>query len=157
KKPKAGGSAVIEIYWAVIGAISKTIEVDLEGLTLVVLAHELSHAYSHLGADTDGNRWPDQAFCNSEVFIKEGIAQYYTEKILHWLNQRHIGAPYLAYTALLKIQGAPYHIHEEWSKEFSPESVRAAIIECRNSQATATQEFTDLMARAKDRLTRRSR
>ncbi len=156
KKLKGAGSPVIELYWTVIGAVAKTIEVDVEGLTLTVLAHELSHAYSHLGADTDGNRWPDDAFCQSEVFIKEGIAQYYTEKIVLWFGQRHIGAPHHAYSELLKLQGAPYHVHERWSKEFSPETVRAAIIECRNSQVIETGSFVELMEMAKHRLVRRS-
>jgi len=156
KKLRGAGPPVIEIYWTVIGAVAKTIEVDVEGLTLTVLAHELAHAYSHLGADTDGNRWPDDAFCQSSVFIKEGIAQYYTEKTVLWFSQRHIGAPHYAYSEFLKLQGEPYHIHEHWSKEFSPETVRAAIIECRNSQVTETSSFVQLMEMAKHRLVRRS-
>jgi hypothetical protein len=155
KKPKGGGPPVIELYWPVIGAIAKSIDVDVEGLTLVVLVHELAHAYSHLGADTDGSRWVDVAFCNAEVTIKEGIAQYYTEKIVGWLQQRNLAAPYQAYSQLLEIQSLPYHIHEKWSKDFSPESVRAAIIECRNNQLTSTEQFVDLMSHAKHRLTRR--
>ena len=156
KKAKSNGPPVIEVYWAVLGAVAKTIDVDVEGLTLVVLTHELAHAYSHLGADTDGNRWSDKAFCDSDVFIKEGIAQYYTDRIMHWLEQRNVGRPFYAFTELLKIQGSPYQIHQEWSREFSPEGVRAAIIECRNSQITAADAFIGLMEMAKQRLTRRS-
>src|ERR1035441_6637046 len=70
KKTKGGGVPVIEVYWTVVGAVARAIDVDVEGLTLTVLAHELAHAYSHIGADTDGNRWGDQAFCESEVFLK---------------------------------------------------------------------------------------
>jgi hypothetical protein len=157
KKPKGGGPPVIEIYWIVIGAVAKAIQVDVEGLALTVLTHELAHAYSHLGADTDGNRWADQAFCESTIFIKEGIAQYYTEKVVQWFHQRNIAAPSNAYTELLKVQSEPYHIHEEWLKEFSPEIVRAAIIECRNTRVTETGEFVSLMEQAKMRLDRRPR
>lgn len=157
KKPKSGGAPVIEIYWTVVGAVAKVIDVDVEGLTITILAHELTHAYSHLGADTDGNRWGDQSFCDSEVSIKEGIAQYYTEKIVRWLGQRHIEGPRHAYEQLLKIQGAEYRIHEKWTKEYSPESVRAAVIECRNSNVTVTTEFVELMEMAKHRLERRPR
>jgi hypothetical protein len=149
KKPKGGGPPVIEIYWAVIGAVAKAIQVDVEGLTLTVLTHELAHAYSHLGADTDGNRWADEAFCQSEVFIAEGIAQYYTEKIVQWFQQRNIASPFNAYTELLKVQSRPYHIHEEWTKKFSPETVRAAMIECRNTQVIWTVDFVRLMDMAK--------
>jgi hypothetical protein len=157
KTSRGGGVPVIELYWAVIGAVARAINVDVEGLTLTVLAHELAHAYSHLGADTDGNRWSDDAFCASNIFIKEGIAQYYTEKVMKWLCNRQITAPQRAYEEFLKIQGPPYHIHEEWTKDYSPESVRAAIIECRNSRITETGRFIDLMQMAKSRLQRRPR
>ena len=152
KNSKRPGAPVIEIYWTVIGAVGKTIEVDIEGLTLVVLAHELAHAYSHLGADTDGNRWKDKAFCDSDVSIKEGIAQYYTEKVVKWLGQRYSGNSNNAYAGLLKIQGPPYRIHEQWSDDFSPEIVRAAIIECRNNQVTDKDGFLERMENAKHRL-----
>ncbi len=156
-KPKGGGPPVIEIYWTVIGAVAKAIQVDVEGLTLTVLTHELAHAYSHLGADTDGNRWADHAFCVSEVFIKEGIAQYYTDKVVGWFQQRNLAAPSSAYTALLRIQSPPYNIHKEWLEQFSPEIVRAALVECRNNHVTKTEEFIELMNMAKHRLGRRSR
>ena len=148
---------IIEIYWTVIGAVAKTIQVDIEGLTIAVLAHELAHAYSHLGADTDGTRWEDLAFCNSDVPIKEGIAQYYTERVMQWFQKRQIETPYHAYAELLKHQGAPYHIHKQWSRTFSPEIIRAAIIECRNNRVTDKDEFDDRMQSAKDRLRRGSK
>ncbi|SPE24671.1 hypothetical protein SBA3_1090027 [Candidatus Sulfopaludibacter sp. SbA3] len=37
-----------------------------------------------------GNRSPDRAFCQSQVFIKEGIAQYYTDKGVEWFQQRNM-------------------------------------------------------------------
>jgi len=154
KNPKRGSQPVVEIYWTVIGAVAKAIQVDVEGLALTVLTHELAHAYSHLGADTDGNRWADEAFCESEVLIKEGIAQYYTDKVVQWFQQRNIAAPFSAYAELLKVQSPPYHIHEEWLRNFSPEIVRAAMIECRNNQVTGTGGFIRLMEMAKERLDR---
>ena len=38
----------------VIGLISGILGVSVEALTIVTLIHELSHAYSHLGYDIDG-------------------------------------------------------------------------------------------------------
>ena len=146
------GMPVIEIYWSVIGAFAKSLDIDVEGLTVTVLAHELAHAYSHKGADTDGDRWGDVAFCNSTVFIKEGIAQYYTEKIVRWLRLRNLETPHAAYSRLLKCQSPPYRIHEQWSSDYSQEAVRAAIIECRNKQTTKTEEFVGFMKSAKARL-----
>ena len=34
---------------------------DVEALTYVVLAHELAHAYTHLGRDIDGNAWDTES------------------------------------------------------------------------------------------------
>jgi hypothetical protein len=152
RAPGHHGVAVIEIYWSVIGAFAKSLEIDVEGLTVTVLAHELAHAYSHKGADTNGDRWGDVAFCNSTVFIKEGIAQYYTEKIIRWLRLRNLETPHAAYSRLLKCQSPPYRIHEQWSKDYSQEAVRAAIIECRNNRTTRTEDFVGLMEHAKVRL-----
>jgi len=100
RNPARSRAPAVELYWVVIGAIAKIIDVDLEGLTLVVLTHELAHAYSHLGADKDGNRWNDKAFCQADVEIKEGVAQYYTEKVVSWLAQRNVESPYHTYAEL---------------------------------------------------------
>ncbi len=71
----------IQIYWMAIGLISRTLNIDPEALTTVVLLHELAHAYSHRGRDIDANRWDVNAFASADIHIVEGIAQYYTETI----------------------------------------------------------------------------
>ena len=45
----------IQIYWMVIGVIAGMLGITTEALTLVVLTHELAHAYSHLGHAKDGD------------------------------------------------------------------------------------------------------
>jgi hypothetical protein len=80
--------ASVRLYWGVIGLVSEWLGCAPEDLTIVVLAHELSHAFTQLGADIDGRRWPAQAFANAEVGLKEGLAQYYTDRILNRLERR---------------------------------------------------------------------
>lgn len=41
----------IELYWGVIGLMAQVLGVTTESLTVVVLAHELAHAYTHRAAD----------------------------------------------------------------------------------------------------------
>ena len=48
----------------------------------MVLTHELAHAYTQLGADIDGRRWAAASFAKAETELKEGLAQYYTERVL---------------------------------------------------------------------------
>lgn len=142
----------IEIYWTAIGAVAKTMNLDVEGLTLAVLIHELVHAYSHLGADTDGTRWDDNAFVKAQDYIVEGIAQYYTDKIVWWFSRHHQHPAESAFRSLLGIQSLPYKIHLQWKSEYSPEMLRAAIIECRNRGVTQTEDFFASMGEAKLRL-----
>jgi hypothetical protein len=47
----------IRLYWVVIGIAARTLGVAVEALTIVVLAHELARAYTHLGRDIDNERW----------------------------------------------------------------------------------------------------
>lgn len=54
--------ARIRLYWAVIGIVSEWLGCTVEDLTVVVLPHELSHAYTQLGADIEGRRWPAADF-----------------------------------------------------------------------------------------------
>ena len=53
----------------------------VEALTVVVAAHELSHAYTHLGRDIDGRCWDTEAFAHAETGMVEGLAQFYTALI----------------------------------------------------------------------------
>ncbi len=41
----------VHLYWMVIGFLSGVLGVSVEALTVVVAAHELAHAYTHLGRD----------------------------------------------------------------------------------------------------------
>jgi hypothetical protein len=73
--------ATIRIYWAAIGLLSEWLGHSVEALTIVVLAHELAHAYTQLGADIEGRRWPAPQFSRADIQVKEGLAQYYTDRV----------------------------------------------------------------------------
>ncbi|MFM7447462.1 MAG: hypothetical protein ACKO24_02550 [Leptolyngbyaceae cyanobacterium] len=59
----------IHLYWPAIALIAIELDVSVEALTLVTLTHELVHAYTHLGQDTDNDRW------NTEIFARTGMCQ----------------------------------------------------------------------------------
>src|SRR5271169_4975095 len=87
--------------------------VAIEDLTVVVLTHELAHAYTHLGRDIDGARWGDEEFDKSALEVREGLAQFYTEVICEQLAPRTPGF-LAAFQALLSLQSPPYLVHRAW-------------------------------------------
>src|SRR5438874_9579187 len=93
--------------------IAAMLDVTIEDLTLVVLAHELTHGYTHIGRDIDGIQWNDRAFGTSDPMIVEGLAQFYTHVLTERMAARNPG-PHMAYTKLLTIQSGPYHAHLDW-------------------------------------------
>ena len=144
-------SREIYLYWGVIGLVSSCLGVSVEDLTAVVLAHELSHAYTHLGYDIDGNRWTDEGFLYSETSVKEGLAQYYTERVLVRLRYKIPGG-IGAYNKLLAKQGEDYLAHKIWIDgiEASSENIRETLIEIRN-HSVGLKEFNDLLCRKVNR------
>lgn len=96
----------IYVYWMVIGLVAALLQVQVEALTIVVLAHELAHAYTHLGKDIDGQQWDTEAFAKSSLSIVEGLAQFYTEVVCRRLSERHPDA-FAAYKKLLAMQRGP--------------------------------------------------
>jgi len=133
--------AVIRLYWGVIGLVSEWMGCTVEDLAVVVLTHELGHAYTQLGADIEGRRWSAPVFSAVETGLKEGLAQYYTERVLQRLERRHPGA-LSVYRTMLPLQPDAYRTHESWVKEFSPEAVRRAMLEVRRWQEKLLADFS---------------
>ena len=132
-----------------------TAEASVEDLTIVVLAHEVAHAYTQLGADTDGRRWPVAAFGQAEVSLVEGLAQYYAERALMRLAARYPGA-HAVFLQLLAKQPPPYHAHEPGAPHVSPEAVRRAMLEVRRWGELTLTDFERRLDRAADEYVRMS-
>ena len=123
----------IELYWMPIAMVAAMLAVRIEDLTLVVLAHELAHGYTHLGRDIDGTRWEDGSFLNTEKEVVEGLAQFYTQVVTERIAGRTPG-PKTAYEQLLSLQGGPYVVHQDWLKDDQNqrgEAIRFAMVAAR--------------------------
>jgi hypothetical protein len=141
----------IRLYWGVIGLVAQDLGVNLEDLAGVVLAHELGHAYSHVGSDADDHYWSSDLFHASDLELKEGLAQYYTMRICQRLADSY---PMLLKTfeELLKHQPRPYQVHTEWENA-TAERVRLAMLETRRTHVRGTlEDFKTRLLTANDQL-----
>ena len=146
----------IHIYWAAIALISRILEVPAEDLSVVVLAHEIAHAYTHLGKDIDGRSWELDAFAKTELAVVEGLAQYYTAVTSEKVRDRRPGV-HDAYTKLLSLQGGPYRVHEKWmADKVSGEDIRFAMIGCRENKLTSCKDFYGFLTEAKGRFRKKA-
>lgn len=132
----------IELYWLVIGSLARLIGASVEGLTVVVLCHEFAHAFSHVGKDIDGKTW-SSSFAAAPKYIKEGIAQFYTERVMQKLKEQGYPELLKAYETMLQHQQGPYKCHTEWSK-YSPEVMRNTLLKVRRS--STSWNFKDFTA-----------
>jgi hypothetical protein len=141
------GPKLIELYWMPIAMFAAMAEVRIEDLTLVVLAHELAHAYTHLGFDIDGEQWKHAAFGAANAQIVEGLAQFYTEVVTSRIKPQNPG-PFDAYEALLRYQGGAYLAHLGWFKDDQKqkgEIVRFAMVTARKMGIGDPAVWNDLL------------
>lgn len=143
----------VRLYWMVIGFLSGVLGVPVEALTLVTAAHELAHAYTHLGRDIDGNRWETESFAATNPAITEGLAQFYTKVICKKLEVR-FPASLESYERLVKIQSGPYLVHQAWTEgaEGAGEVIRISMITCRSTRITRLGRFEAIRRRHAERL-----
>lgn len=135
------------LYWAPIGIFARLLQVPVEALTLVVLSHEVAHAYSHLGRDIDGTRWETGAFAQADLNIVEGLAQFYTGIVTARLRDR-FPAAHEAYEKLLALQRGAYKAHVSWIPEGTTqggEVIRSALVICRSSGMVDYRQFCRLL------------
>ncbi len=98
-----------------------------------VMAHELAHAYTHVGLDSNSNRWEDG---ECDKGIVEGLAQFYTHKTAEALrDERGHDRVWIAHarlTDLQKANGATAYVnHLDWVKTISPEAMRQGLLDLR--------------------------
>ena len=106
----------IRLYWMAIALVAQMLAAPLDALTVVVLTHELAHAYSHLGRDIDGRRWETDAFAKTDFSIAEGIAP-----VLHGGRQLEgrdaISGGCRGLSDAPQAPDGPYRVHEHWASE----------------------------------------
>ena len=132
----------IELYWGAISLCATARGLSIEGLTAKVLAHELGHAYSYLGYDRDGTRWRGRDFAETDINLKEGLAQYYAYRVgrsLEWKLPELLAA----YDDLLPRQREEYRSHLPWLEEDSPEALGAVLAKIRRRGAVTAAEFSN--------------
>lgn len=138
----------IRLYWIVIAIVSRMIDVEVEDLTIVVMAHELAHAYTHLGKDIDGKEWETMAFAKSDLRIIEGAAQVYTHFVCHELAERQPGAE-KAFNRLLEHQSDIYTDFQHWvddrHQRRAGEIIRFALVDYRSRIDTRYDDFRALV------------
>ena len=128
----------VGIFWVAIGLFSAMYGVPANALTVGVLAHELAHAYTHLGLDFDAFDWPTHEFLSTDIAIIEGLAQFYAEVVCKNLEDR-IPDALEAFRSLWAHQHEIYRTHRTWVEgkdRNSGEIVRVSLVECRRSGRT---------------------
>jgi hypothetical protein len=127
--------ATIRLYWGVIGLVADWMGVAVADLAVVVLTHELAHACTQLGADIEGRRWQAQCFAGAESGLKEGPAQYYTDRVLRRLQRplcgRSQGFRSTAHRAARRIQGPPSLVREPLARAGSAGNAGSSTLERR--------------------------
>ena len=147
----------IHIYWKVIAFLAPSLNVPIEDLALITLAHEIAHAYTHLGRDIDGDQWDTESFADSDIRIVEGLAQFYTETICRGLAKRK---PTVSETfrTFVKDLEEPYRVHSRWFDNSSnqnrtfKEVVRYAMVNCRKNGTTDYGFFCKTISDTKQRI-----
>jgi len=138
----------VQLYWVVIGLFASMVDVPVEDLTVVVLIHELAHAYTHQGKDIDAESWDTAAFSRADLRIVEGIAQFYTQVVCERLAAVTPG-PLTAFKKLLELQPDQYRVHQEWTRgeERAGEITRACLIATRSRRICTYDEYVDQLER----------
>lgn len=139
----------IELYWAVIGLIAKLHGWEAHDLAIKVLAHELAHAYTQLGVDTDGECWPAEKYAQTDLYVAESLAQYYTHRALEHLAHKDdelYGEAFRIYEELCPKQHDAYQVHRAWIDNDSPEIVRQAMLGLRRNGETNREQLANRLS-----------
>ena len=142
------GLREVRLYWTAIGIVARLIDVPIEALTVVVLAHNLAHAYTHLGYDIDNGQWDTKKFSSTDLHVVEGLAQFYTEAVCEQVRS-NLPEAKAAFHKLLEQQGPAFTSFREWlpAAESSGEIIRLSMIECRKSGITENEAFIRAVGR----------
>ena len=121
----------ITIHWQTIGISSMILGLPVADITATVLFHELAHAWHHRGFDIDGRQWDTDSFARSNLYVVEGVAQFYAALLTATFSRQH---PQLKATwdAMEALDRGPYLAHLPWTKlPRGREVIRAAMLDTR--------------------------
>ncbi len=141
----------IEIYILPCILFAKLHNLNLHNLIVIILAHELSHAYNHVGYDKDNLFW--DVFEKSDVYVAEGLAQYYTYTFIKYVSEYN---PLLmeTFNTLLLEQPYPYNKFREWLGKDSYEAVFRTFIEMRRKKLFGIDDFEEILSESKIKLSK---
>ncbi len=144
----------VEVFWMAQALFAGAFGLRIEDLTVVTLAHELAHAYTHVGRDIDGEAWREPGFGESALEVVEGLAQFYTATVAQKLWSRAPGV-FPAYEKLMAHQSGPYHAHEQWLKDTPNqrgETIRFAMLRARSKGKVADADWLAMLDETKKTL-----
>jgi hypothetical protein len=130
----------IVLYWAPIALLAKALPAPVAAVTAVVLLHELGHAFSHVGLDSEDRRWATDAFSKAEHGLIEGIAQYCSHVLVGEL-ERDVPGVGRAYEEVLERQSEAYRTHLGWVEPPAEEAFRRALLSVRRTGIGSLEEF----------------
>lgn len=140
-------NASIYLYWSIIALFAERYNLDLEAVTVIILSHEYSHAYSHLGIDANKHHWITDNFQNTDKLIKEGIAEYFSKKFMDSCNDT-LNRFSHAYNVLLDCSPEIYKEYKSWGNP-SLEAIRYTMLQTRHNNITNYNSFLDILDQAK--------
>lgn len=134
----------IELYVFPIVLFCQLHGLDLESFVVMVLTHELAHAYNHIGRDKDGQMWEN--FHLTDDSTAEGLAQYYTHRFLIQYQYRNPKFP-AVFDKTLEMQPREYACFKDW--DASLEQVYRAFIHTRRNGVMYYEDFSEAIKEAK--------
>lgn len=122
------------LFHRMLSLAADDLGIDRDALSTIVYIHETVHAFAHLGRDLNDRIWNGslvpEAHCPEYRVTRamEGIAQFYTYKLLERLDDRRL------LDAFLKLEDHSEPLYREWRKaeQYSLEAMRAMLMRLRD-------------------------
>ena len=134
----------VVLYTTMVKHAAAELNVEADALLTVVYIHETVHAFSHLGRDLSGRMWESFALPTADApdtvpsSPHEGIAQFYTFKLLDWLGDERLVKAFLA---LEKSSAPVYRVWRE-TERYSLEKMREILVRYRSSGSAWPPDIT---------------
>jgi hypothetical protein len=137
----------IEVYLLPIIIYCQTKNIDFETFFIITLSHELAHLYTHLGLDKDNELWDN--FVNTDNYILEGLAQYYTREFINSIEEKIPDAKAI-FKQLEENLSDCYTWYRNWNS--SLEQTYFSFIETRRNNIIEHGEFLGIIENSKRRI-----